>query len=192
MRNEADCTTETKSAGDNHEASFPAPSHDFFNRLRSVLDEKNKAGDCLQHLPAITLVDDGKASFTSADHPFHGITQGNASAADIWGKDGLLSRGELATKLHAQGVRHIWVDGGVTISQFLASQMVDTMTLSIIPVILGDGLPLFNVIGKEISCRLISSQGYRSGLVQLNYEILSDEIVWVEKSPKGLLLNSRI
>lgn len=79
---------------------------------------------------------------------------------------------ELAAKLHSQGTRHIWVDGGVTISQFLASRMVDTMTLSIIPVILGDGLPLFNVIGKEIACRLISSQGYSSGLVQLSYEIV--------------------
>src|ERR1700679_3548374 len=32
---------------------------------------------------------------------------------------------ELAAKLHSQGTRHIWVDGGVTISQFLASRMVD-------------------------------------------------------------------
>lgn len=78
---------------------------------------------------------------------------------------------QLAAKLHRQGSRHIWVDGGVTISQFLASQMVDTMTLSIIPILLGDGLPLFNVIGREISCRLISSRGYESGLVQLSYEI---------------------
>jgi len=79
---------------------------------------------------------------------------------------------ELTTKLHKDGIKHIWVDGGATICQFLSSQMVDTMTLSIIPVILGAGIPLFNVINKEISCRLISSQSYPSGLVQLNYEII--------------------
>ncbi len=79
---------------------------------------------------------------------------------------------ELISKLHAQGAKHIWVDGGVTLSQFLASQLVDTMTLSIIPVILGGGLPLFNQIGKEISCRLTSSQSYPSGLVQIKYEIV--------------------
>lgn len=78
---------------------------------------------------------------------------------------------QLAAKLHAEGARHVWIDGGVTISQFLAAQMVDTMTLSVIPILLGDGLPLFNVIGKEIPCRLIASRGYESGLVQLNYEI---------------------
>ena len=63
---------------------------------------------------------------------------------------------ELVAKLHADGAHHIWVDGGVTISQFLAAQMVDTMTIGIIPIILGEGLPLFNVVGKELPCRLIS------------------------------------
>lgn len=80
--------------------------------------------------------------------------------------------GQLVEKLHQEGANHIWVDGGLTISQFLAAQLVDTMTLSIIPLILGDGLPLFNVIGREIPCRLLSSQGYASGLVQLHYEII--------------------
>lgn len=79
---------------------------------------------------------------------------------------------ELVAKLHREGVKHIWVDGGVTISQFLASQMVDTMTLSIIPVILGAGIPLFNIIDREIPCRPVSTQSYPSGLVQLNYEII--------------------
>lgn len=80
--------------------------------------------------------------------------------------------GELVRKLHKEGIKHIWVDGGSTISQFLSSKLVDEMTLSIIPVILGSGIPLFQVITKEIPFRLISSQGYRSGLVQLHYEII--------------------
>ncbi|HEY2811291.1 MAG TPA: GNAT family N-acetyltransferase [Rhabdochlamydiaceae bacterium] len=79
---------------------------------------------------------------------------------------------KLIAKLQKESVKHIWVDGGTTISQFLSSQMVDTMTLSIIPVILGAGIPLFHLIDKEIPCRLISSQSYPSGLVQLNYEII--------------------
>ncbi|MBS0625656.1 MAG: dihydrofolate reductase [Verrucomicrobia bacterium] len=77
---------------------------------------------------------------------------------------------ELLSKLHKEGAKHIWVDGGSTISQFLALHAVDRMTISLIPLILGDGLPLFNVVGKEIPCRLVSSQSYPSGLVQLRYE----------------------
>ena len=79
---------------------------------------------------------------------------------------------QLASQLHSDGVKHVWIDGGVTISQFLDLQMVDSMTLSVIPVILGSGMPLFSAIGTELPCRLISSQSYPSGLVQLNYEIV--------------------
>ncbi|WP_181679029.1 GNAT family N-acetyltransferase [Candidatus Protochlamydia amoebophila] len=77
---------------------------------------------------------------------------------------------QLISQLHSAGVKHIWIDGGVTISHFLDLQIVDSMTLSVIPIILGSGIPLFNPIDKEHACRLISSQSYPSGLVQLNYE----------------------
>jgi len=80
---------------------------------------------------------------------------------------------DLVSKLHQEGIKHIWVDGGTTASQFLSLQMVDAMTLTIIPVVLGSGIPLFHRLGKEILCRLISTAAYPngSGCVQLNYEI---------------------
>lgn len=79
---------------------------------------------------------------------------------------------ELINRLHKEGAKHVWVDGGSTISQFLSLELVDEMTLSVIPVVLGSGIPLFNVLNNEIPCRLISSESFRSGLVQLNYEIV--------------------
>jgi dihydrofolate reductase/predicted GNAT family N-acyltransferase len=88
---------------------------------------------------------------------------------------------DLVTRLHSEGIRHIWVDGGITISQFLSLQIVDTMTISIIPVLLGSGIPLFNPIDKEISCRLVSSQSYPSGLVQFNYEIIKEFTISKDK-----------
>ena len=68
-----------------------------------------------------------------------------------------LYRGDLTAlvdKLQREGIKRIWVDGGSTISQFLAAGLVDTMTLCLIPVVLGNGIRLFNVIEKEIPCRL--------------------------------------
>jgi len=98
-----------------------------------------------------------------------------SNSLDSVRKDMELYQGDLAellTRLHRDGIEHIWIDGGNTISQFLSCQMVDMMTLSIIPVILGSGIPLFNVIEKEIPCHAISSQAYPSGLAQLRYEII--------------------
>ena len=63
------------------------------------------------------------------------------------------------------------VDGGITVSQFLNSHLVDYMTLSVIPVVLGSGIPLFNAINNEYFCHLIASKPYPTGLVKLSYAL---------------------
>lgn len=90
-------------------------------------------------------------------------------------KEAELFSGELcalASKLHSEGFQRVWVDGGVTVSKFLEAGLVDDMTISVIAMILGSGIPLFNTMNQEQKCRLISTQSYPSGLVQLKYEIL--------------------
>jgi len=77
----------------------------------------------------------------------------------------------LVSKLHSEGVKHIYIDGGVTICNFLEVGMVDQLTITVIPIILGNGIRLFNPMDKEHNCSLISAQSYPSGLVQLRYKI---------------------
>jgi dihydrofolate reductase len=79
----------------------------------------------------------------------------------------------LITQLHAERIEHIWIDGGVTISHFLRLNLVDDMILSVIPILLGEGVTLFD-IKKERPCRLISVQSYSSGLVQTHYELVKE------------------
>lgn len=79
---------------------------------------------------------------------------------------------DLAAQLHSEGIKHVWVDGGVTVSKFLEAGLVDDLTISVIAVVLGSGIPLFNAMNKEHTCRLVSTQSYPSGLVQLKYEII--------------------
>ncbi len=79
---------------------------------------------------------------------------------------------DLASMLHSEGIRHIWVDGGITVSKFLEAGLVDEITLSIIAIVLGAGIPLFSAMDKEHKCRLVSTRSYPSGLVQLKYEVI--------------------
>lgn len=76
----------------------------------------------------------------------------------------------LTKKLYSEGIKHIYVDGGKTISQFLNAGLIDELIISIIPIILGSGIPLFNHILNESWCHLASSQAFSNGLVQLRYE----------------------
>ena len=80
----------------------------------------------------------------------------------------------LLKRLHGDGVRRVYVDGGVVIRQFLREGLIDDITLSIIPVILGDGIRLFDGGGPERRLRLQASQAFASGLVRLTYDVTSD------------------
>ena len=81
----------------------------------------------------------------------------------------------LLDQLSKEGVRRIYVDGGALIRSFLASDLIDDITLSVIPVLLGTGIPLFG--GAERRLKLVSSRSFPSGLVQLCYN--------VDRSPRG-------
>jgi dihydrofolate reductase len=79
---------------------------------------------------------------------------------------------DLASMLHSEGIKHVWVDRGITVSKFLEAGLVDDITISVIALVLGSGIPLFSTMDREHNCRLVSTQSYPSGLVQLKYEIV--------------------
>ena len=75
----------------------------------------------------------------------------------------------LVEELAADGVGRAYVDGGNVIRQFLAAGLIDDLTLSIIPIVLGSGKPLFGELGAELVLHLESTQSWPSGLAQLRY-----------------------
>lgn len=81
---------------------------------------------------------------------------------------------DLTSILYADGIKHVWVDGGITVSKFFEAGLVDDITISIIAMVLGSGIPLFSTMNKEHKCRLLSTQSYPSGLVQLKYEVVKN------------------
>ena len=68
-----------------------------------------------------------------------------------------------------QGVRRAYVDGGRVVSQFLAAGLLDELTVSILPVVIGRGIRLFENAGPERWLDLVSSRVFGSGMVQLRY-----------------------
>lgn len=78
---------------------------------------------------------------------------------------------EVVARLRSEGVRRIYLDGGNLIRQGLLEGIVDTITLSVIPVLLGDGVSLFEKIGRQITLEHLSTRTYPTGLVQLRYKV---------------------
>lgn len=50
---------------------------------------------------------------------------------------------DIMDKIHSKGHSNIYIDGGKTIQSFLAEDLIDEITITIIPCILGEGIPLF-------------------------------------------------
>ena len=66
--------------------------------------------------------------------------------------------------------KDIWLVGGADIiSLLINANMVDEIVLSVHPIILGNGIPLFKDIKRELSLKLVDSVTYESGLVQMRY-----------------------
>jgi dihydrofolate reductase len=67
--------------------------------------------------------------------------------------------------------KRVYVDGGKVITQFLAANLIDDMTVSVVPIVLGDGIPLFNGGEGEHRLKLEGHRTWPSGLVQLRYKL---------------------
>lgn len=79
---------------------------------------------------------------------------------------------ELISNLKSKSEKHIFVDGGAqTVHRFLVSGLLDEIIVSIIPVLLGEGIRLFQDGFPEQKLKLIESKNYPSGLVQVHYQI---------------------
>ena len=65
----------------------------------------------------------------------------------------------------------VWlVGGGALVRSFREAALIDRYVLSVHPVLLGDGIPLFDGTLPGAALRLIASTSFPSGLVQLTYD----------------------
>jgi dihydrofolate reductase len=77
---------------------------------------------------------------------------------------------ELINQIRTESKKNIWiVGGGKLISSFLNHRAIDELILTIIPTILGDGIPLFPNKPLETQFTLKETQTYKTGVVSLNY-----------------------
>jgi dihydrofolate reductase len=81
------------------------------------------------------------------------------------------SPAEIVAKLAARGVGHIYVDGGITIQNFLRAGLVQRLTITRVPVLIGEGIPLFGTLPRDMRLRHVATQHYPSGLVKSEYEV---------------------
>ena len=83
------------------------------------------------------------------------------------------SPAEIVAKLAATGAHHLYVDGGITIQRFLEAGLVNRLIVSRVPVLIGQGIPLFGPLTRDLRLQHVATRHYPSGLVQSEYTIAS-------------------
>jgi dihydrofolate reductase len=74
---------------------------------------------------------------------------------------------DLLERLHREGRRRVYVDGGLAIQSFLADGCVDSLTVTTVPVLLGTGRPLFGALPADLGLDLDECRHWRGcGFVQ--------------------------
>lgn len=78
---------------------------------------------------------------------------------------------EIVSQLAASGARHIYIDGGITIQGFLRAGLIQRLVITRVPVLIGNGVPLFGSLPRDVRLRHIATRHYPSGLVQSEYQV---------------------
>ena len=80
---------------------------------------------------------------------------------------------EIVAKLAARGVHQLYVDGGITIQGFLRAGLVQRLVITRVPVLIGEGIPLFGALPRDVRLQHVATQHYPSGLVKSEYQVIA-------------------
>jgi len=68
--------------------------------------------------------------------------------------------------------RNIWIVGGARVcTECLRLGLADELRYSILPIVIGDGIPFFGTIGRDVALHLLEVNAYTSGTVELRYGV---------------------
>ena len=79
---------------------------------------------------------------------------------------------DIVATLAERGSKHIYVDGGITIQRFLQAGLIQRLIITRVPVLIGEGIPLFGSLPRDIKLNHVATRQYDSGLVTSEYTVV--------------------
>lgn len=79
---------------------------------------------------------------------------------------------EIVQQIHAKGHQNLYIDGGKTIQSFLNKNLINEIIVTIIPIILGGGIPLFSNINNMIHFKCVHTVLFSNHIVQNHYVLV--------------------
>ena len=77
---------------------------------------------------------------------------------------------EVLKTIHKKGFYNLYIDGGKIVQSFLKNDLIDELRLTTIPIILGEGIPLFDVLPKSLTFDHVKTEVFLDQIVQSHYK----------------------
>lgn len=103
------------------------------------------------------------------DKPVYVLSNSLKSVPDQLNEKVVLVNGALTDildNIRAEGHEHLYIDGGKTIQSFLTEDLIDEMIITIIPRLLGEGIPLFTNNKHTLGFKGVSTKIYLNQIIQ--------------------------
>jgi dihydrofolate reductase len=82
---------------------------------------------------------------------------------------------EVVKDLTKEGLKHLYVDGGRTIQNFLKEGLIQEMIITMVPILIGSGIPLFGSLPHDVKLRSMRTRQFDDGLVQCRYQVIGNK-----------------
>ena len=79
------------------------------------------------------------------------------------------SLSDVVAAIHQKGHENLYIDGGVTIQNFLKEDLIDELIITVIPILLGGGTPLFGELSKPMEFEHVKTEVFLNAIVQNHY-----------------------
>ncbi|MFZ0890799.1 MAG: dihydrofolate reductase family protein [Thermoplasmata archaeon] len=87
------------------------------------------------------------------------------------------SPAEVLAQLSDHGLQHAYVDGGMTIQRFLRDGLIQYITISRYPVLIGSGRALFGSLLRDVPLKHLGTRTFPNGFVRSRYRVLAPALV---------------
>lgn len=79
---------------------------------------------------------------------------------------------QVMASLSEQGWQRAYIDGGKVIQSFIREGLIDDMTVTVVPILIGSGKRMFGTVNEDIDLQLLDVKPFPSGLVTSRYKVL--------------------
>jgi dihydrofolate reductase len=137
---------------------------DFINTVDTIIMGRKTYDWIMKHVPEYVHADKTSYIITRTARPSIGKTNFHTGSMQ-----------KLVYQLKEEPGRNIFIDGGAEIvHELLKEKLIDELIISIIPIMIGDGIRLFKDRRPEQHLLLESAKSFEKGLVQLHYTTTRD------------------